>query len=72
MTLSNEVATIRAAIEHAPPATPSADGLLGWRTPEGNCVCSACASRIMGRGCRLPEGSTPVWDDMPFGECVTH
>lgn len=69
----SEVEHLRAAIEHAPPPTATADGLLGWRSPAGTFVCASCASRILGRGCALPRQSVPVWTDSPVagGECCT-
>ncbi len=41
---------------------PIADGLRGWEA-FGLFVCSRCAGRIMARGCRLPDGFSPVWED---------
>ena len=45
--------------------------LLGWRTPAGNLLCAHCAGRIMARGCRLPDGSVPIWSDGHFSLCGT-
>ena len=61
------------AIEHAPQAGKIAENLRGWWTPAGWYVCANCSSRIVGRGCQLPKGSTPVWADRaePFGVCAT-
>lgn len=47
---------------NSPPATPSADGLVGWSGPVGF-VCHACAGRLMARGCNFKAlADTPVWD----------
>ncbi len=54
------IETGRRWLEHAPPATQSANGLVGWRG--GVDVCADCASRIIGRGCDLSMlASKPVW-----------
>jgi len=48
-------------IEHAPPAGKIASGLRGWTGPVGF-VCATCASRIIGRGCRLNTlADVAVW-----------
>ena len=62
-----------AALEHAPrDPGPIAPHLRGWWTPAGWYVCARCAGRIAARGCALPAGSVPVWDDRPepFGQCI--
>ena len=64
--------TLQTAISNAPlDPGPIAPNLRGWWTPDGWYVCVRCAGRIMKRGCRLPLGSIPVWEDRPdpYGEC---
>ena len=52
-------------IEHAPPAGKIQAGLVGW-SGEVGFVCAVCASRIVGRGCRLTTlAKNPVWDLKP-------
>lgn len=62
--------TLRRFIEHAPrDPGPMSTELAGWQSPELY-LCATCAGRIMARGCRLPDGFDPVWDDQPHaGEC---
>lgn len=56
-------------LEHAPQSprqlTPA---LKGWSVPPCVVVCPTCAGRIMARGCRLPEGSEPLWFE-PLTPC---
>ena len=55
---------IKSWIEHAPPATPGPDGLLGFTSyvdGRQQFVCSDCHSRIIGRGCRLPSPTGTLW-----------
>lgn len=68
-----EVELLKRFIEHAPqnPGVLS-DELAGWWTPAGNYVCARCAGRIMARGCQLPRGTEPAWNDQPTGVCCTH
>lgn len=69
--MEDTMQAIREAAEFAPPAGKIADNLRGWWTPAGWYVCAPCSSRIVGRGCRLPNKSEPVWADRaePFGVC---
>ena len=53
---------LRGWLEHAPAKTaPAPDGLNGW-TADGVTICSACAGRLLDRGCRLGEKVAPIWD----------
>lgn len=61
--MPSTVTNLREIVQYAPPPGKIADGLLGWITPDGIQVCAACASRVFGRGCRLPNGSTAQWAD---------
>lgn len=66
-----ELDNLRTAIEHAPtdPGTLSPE-LAGWTTPAGLFICPTCAGRIMGRGCRLPYGTDPVWKRQLSDTCA--
>ncbi len=56
-------------LEYAPASPgPLPPGLKGWSTPDLVTVCPTCAGRIMARGCRLPEGSEPLWFE-PLAPC---
>ena len=65
------VANLRDAAKYGPKPGTIAKGLRGWWTPDGFYVCAKCASRILGRGCQLPRGSEPAWEDKqdPYGVC---
>jgi len=69
MTTSAVVDYLRTAAEYGPRNTPTAPNLLGWWTADYWYVCARCAGRVIGRGCQLPEGCTPVWRDEPYGVC---
>lgn len=63
-----EAAEIRDWLQHCPPATATAPNLAGyWIAGQSGdwYLCAACASRLAGRGIRLPAGSVPVWHDRP-------
>ena len=62
-------------LKYAPkaPATAGGGGLIAWRLPnDAQFICAHCAGRILARGCRLPEGVTPVWDStiLPPEPCI--
>ena len=62
MTVDERIALARQWLEHSPPATESASGLVGWNGL-GVDVCAKCANRIMGRGCDFKQIATkPVWE----------
>ena len=69
------LAYLRRAIAHAPvrPIAPIASGLRGWWVGAGWWICASCASRLLTRGCALPEPALPVWADEPepYGVCAT-
>ena len=58
------------AVEHAPHVEGNPQ-IRGWWTPNQWYLCSKCVSKIIGRGCRLPNGSEPVYHDQPepYGVC---
>lgn len=61
--------TLAGFLEHAPASPgPLAPALKGWSLPPRGIVCPTCAGRIMARGCRLPEGSEPLWFE-PLTPC---
>ncbi len=69
--MSETTEYLKTAIEHAPrdPGRLSPE-LRGWRTADGLFLCPVCAGRILARGCRLPQGTDPVWESDAAGDCV--
>ena len=71
--MTKELKQLKTAIEGAPENSgPIAPGLLGYHTSESY-VCSACAGRIMSRGCsHLFKTFIPHWQDQskPGGVCA--
>jgi len=68
---------LKEILEHCPPDPgPIAVHLAGhWITLDGVdgwFICSKCAGRLSRRGCALPAGAIPVWDDRaePYGVCA--
>ena len=67
----DSVEYFRRAIEHAP-LDPGAlaPNLTGWITPAGHRLCARCAGRIIARGCHLPRGAEPRWNETNPPTCV--
>ncbi len=68
-------ATLRRWLENSPEPKPGPEGLVGWQVTVTDgiaLVCSACMSRLIGRGCRVV--GTAVYDDQvtdqPIGPCI--
>lgn len=64
MNAEEEIRHLKQVLGGAPEAGPIDDDLLGWWTPNGNYICAVCASRIFGRGFKLPDGVIAVWEGM--------
>jgi hypothetical protein len=64
-TEKTDVNYLKRAAEHGPANLKIADGLIGWTTEDFKFICARCASKILGRGCRLPITAEPLWDAQP-------
>lgn len=60
-----EIETIREILAHAPKEPGDiAEGLVGWETRAGQCLCSVCVGRAIKRGFLGTQlgCSIPVWN----------
>lgn len=67
--MKTDVKQLKEWATYGPKNGKIAPDLVGWTTEDMKFICAKCASAILGRGCRLPIGSEPLWKSQ--GETLT-